>query len=96
MLWAILIYALYLTKVYNFDLFSKLLSGDNNKLSSYIASIAPILPLLSLISWPNYRCATLLARFAIAEAKTKSLSSGLSERRMSSLVPSHHLLPSWM
>lgn len=37
-----------------------------------------------------------LARLAIAEAKTKSLSSRFSAWRMLSLVPSHHLRPSWM
>ena len=40
--------------------------------------------------------AAILARLAIAEAKTKSLSSGLSACRISSLVPSHHLRPSCM
>ena len=35
-----------------------------------------------------------LAFLAIAEANTKSLSSGLSACRISSLVPSHHLRPS--
>ena len=35
-----------------------------------------------------------LARFAIAEAKTKSLSSRLSACRMSSFEPSHHFSPS--
>ena len=37
-----------------------------------------------------------LARLAIAEAKTKSFSSRFSAWRMLSLVPSHHLRPSWM
>ena len=37
-----------------------------------------------------------LARLAMAEAKTKSFSSGLSACRISSLVPSHHLRPLWM
>ena len=37
-----------------------------------------------------------LARLAIAEAKTKSFSSRFSAWRMLSLVPSHHLQPSWM
>lgn len=56
--------------------------------SSY--TITP--PLLALVRhiFPHYR-ATLLARFAIAEAKTKSLSSGFSESKISSFEPSHHL-----
>ena len=56
--------------------------------SSY--AIAP--PLLALVrhTFLHYR-ATLLARFAIAEAKTKSLSSGFSESKISSFEPSHHL-----